>query len=337
VSMVPNGRLLRFGADSHDRWATLCKFLGTEYPPFPYPADEDIGLREPMREASVQHTAITTDLRFDKSPWVVGRRRANWQGIAVKAASIPSEVQSAVSWVSGEDVNNDEWKLRDDTFPSNLCLFRPENFLDVPGEHSSLVFRDEPTLVREYTSAAMASNNSYRYGTFKAQLRASGVSGTVTGVFLHRNSPRQEIDIEILGKNSTRMLVNVFYNPGPDGTNLEYGYRGTPTMIDLGFDAAADFHVYEIDWKPNVIQWKVDGAVVYERVNWDPTPIPDQPMEFNVNLWHSRSKDFAGRLTADRIPTSTDLRTVEIRATMAVNHRHHAQLHRYTSPQLDVV
>jgi beta-glucanase (GH16 family) len=132
-------------------------------------------------------------------------------------------------------------------------------------------------------------------------------------MFLHRNGPRQEIDIEFLGKDTTRMLVNIFYNPGPEGTKLEYGYRGTPTLIDLGFDAADDFHTYEIDWQPDAIRWLVDGEVAYERVAWNPTPIPDQPLQFNLNLWHSRSKDFAGSLAAAQLPASAGVRSVEIR------------------------
>jgi beta-glucanase (GH16 family) len=134
----------------------------------------------------------------------------------------------------------------------------------------------------------------------------------VTAIFLHRNGPRQEIDIEFLGKETTKMLVNVFYNPGPEGTKLEYGYRGTPTLIDLGFDATDDFHVYEIDWQPTVIRWLVDEEVVYDRTSWDPTPIPDQPLQFNVNLWHSRSKEFAGSLMTTRLPACAKISSMEV-------------------------
>ena len=104
-----------------------------------------------------------------------------------------------------------------------------------------------------------------------------------------------------LGKDPTKLLVNVFFNPC-QGTKLEYGYRGTPTVLELGFDASDDFHAYEIDWQPDAIRWIVDGRVVHERVIWQPTPIPDQPLEFNVNLWHSRSAELAGKLVADRLP-----------------------------------
>lgn len=132
----------------------------------------------------------------------------------------------------------------------------------------------ERTPVREFTAAAIARRTSYLYESFAAELRPSNVPGLITGLFLRRNGPRQEIDIEFLGRDTTKMLVNVFYNPGPDGTRLEFGYRGTPTEITFGFDAAADFHLYEIDWQPNHITWKIDGVTVCERTLWNPTPIP---------------------------------------------------------------
>jgi GR25 family glycosyltransferase involved in LPS biosynthesis len=328
---VSNGRLLRLDANSNDKWALLCAFLGIEYPTFPYPKEIDIGLRNVVADGTVPRTENGTDLEFDKSPWVIDRRRANWKGVAVRYKPVLHGVERRVNLGSEKNLDRNEWNLRNDTFPSNLSVFKPANFVVVPGEHAELVFQEEHTLVRDFTSAAIASRNSHLYGTFKAQLRASGVSGIITGVFLHRNGPRQEIDIELLGKDSTKMLVNVYYNPGPEGTSLEYGYRGTPTMIDLGFDAAADFHIYEIEWQPNMIRWKVDGSVMHERLIWDPTPIPDRPMEFNVNVWHSRSKEFAGRLAAERIPTSAQLKTVEIRSAIPASQRSHVQDHLGTS------
>ena len=216
-----------------------------------------------------------------------------------------------VTWIAGNPFNEQDWVLRSDTFPSNLAMFSPDNVTAIDGE-TRLILWQEQTAVRDLTSGAIASVASYRYGRFRAEIRPSGVQGLVTGMFLHRNGPHQEIDIEFLGKDTTKMLINVFYNPGPAGTKLEYGYRGTPTLIDLGFDAAEEFHVYEINWQPGLIQWSVDGEVIYERAIWDPTPIPDQELQFNFNLWHSRSKEFAGRLDLASLPASASIRSIEI-------------------------
>ena len=99
--------------------------------------------------------------------------------------------------------------------------------------------------------------------------------GVITGFFLHRDSPRQEIDVEIVGKRTDCLLVNVFYNPGTEGARFDYGYRGAPSIIGLGFDASESTHRYAIEWGPSEIRWLVDGRLIHERVNWDPTPIPD--------------------------------------------------------------
>lgn len=51
-------------------------------------------------------------------------------------------------------------------------------------------------------------------------------------------------------------------------------------------------------------------------MTWDPTPIPDQPLQFNVNLWHSRSKEFAWPLASAHLSASASILSVEIRSTV---------------------
>jgi GR25 family glycosyltransferase involved in LPS biosynthesis len=312
---VPQEKLLHIGPDINDIWEPLTEFLEIEYPSFPYPNDEDLGQRQVAYAASSTQSGLATDLRFDTSPWILRRNRQNWQGIRIAPpGTVPKDAaQTTVRWTNGNTLDEDQWMLRDDTFPSNLALFTPANFVQRPSGPAVLTFRQEKTSVRQFTSAAIASRESYLYGSFSAELRPANVPGLITGVFLHRNGPRQEIDIEFLGKDTTKMLVNVYYNPGPDGTRLEYGYRGTPTQVHLGFDAAEGFHSYEIEWHRDAIRWRVDGEMVYERLQWNPTPIPDRPLEFNVNLWHSRSENLAGRLATTRTPATAEIRSIELR------------------------
>lgn len=307
---LPASRVLHLNPTVADKWNSLSEFLGIDYPPFPYPETEGIGQRSVASRSPVDTPLPVTDLKFDTSPWILSRRLLKWQGIPIQPEQSSSSVTTSVKWSGGEPLD-ETWKLRDDTFPSNLALFSPKN-VTAHIDRLALAVRHESTPVREFTAAAIASRTSYLYGSFAAELRPSNVPGLITGLFLHRNGPRQEIDIEFLGRDTTKMFVNVFYNPGPDGTKLEYGYRGTPTEITLGFDAAAEFHMYEIDWRANHIAWKVDGLTVYERVLWNPTPIPDRPLEFNLNLWHSRSTEFAGRLDTNRLPTHAEVRSIAV-------------------------
>jgi beta-glucanase (GH16 family) len=128
-----------------------------------------------------------------------------------------------------------------------------------------LTFRSERTPVRGFTSGALCSRQPYRYGRFVANVRPAGAPGLITGVFLHRNSPRQEIDIEFLGKDTRKMVVNVFYNPGLDGARMEYGYRGPAHR--LGFDASADFHEYSISG-PQPRSAGASTDAVYQHLDW---------------------------------------------------------------------
>lgn len=302
-----------------DIWAELSAFLDIDYPTHPYPKEADQGLRELARHGDDHDRDSRSTAQLpDETPWVL-RADSSWRGLPIAGAGVRPPDTLVATYNPQRQLDEDVWRLREDTFPSNLSIFSPNNFIQTSRSHGSLVLDAQPTRVREFTAAAIASRQSYRYGTFRAVLKPSDTPGLITGFFLHRNGPRQEIDIEFLGKDTTKILVNVFYNPGPSGTKLEYGYIGTPALIELGFDAATEFHTYEIEWHPDRIVWRVDGSDVHVRHLWQPTPIPDQPLELNLNLWHSRSIDLAGRLDFDRLPSSSHVRHIEVFSACATD------------------
>lgn len=200
---------------------------------------------------------------------------------------------------------------RVETFPGNLASFTREGLLY--GEDGARLVLEKTAIGnRPYRSGAVASARAFSHGRFEAEIRAARGSGLVTGFFLHREAPRQEIDVELTGDVPHSMLVNVYFNPGDDGATFGFGYRGSPCRIELGFDAASDFHHYAIDWRPGCITWSVDGRIVHERVGWEPTPIPHLPMRLHANLWAPRSKDLAGTLDESILPSSAAFRNVSI-------------------------
>jgi GR25 family glycosyltransferase involved in LPS biosynthesis len=306
-----SGSVLALKTHEPDKWATLCGFLGCAYPIDPYPTCGDRDERK--LAARDRPSAIAAKkLKRDRSPWIIASER--WQGICVADEATPMEEEIEQDF---NGVDHGLWSLRDDTFPSNLALFTPRNVSFESDQTLRLTLRRERTPVRGFTSGALHSRQQYRYGRFVANVRPVGVPGLITGVFLHRNSPRQEIDIEFLGKDTRKMLVNVFYNPGLEGARMEYGYRGTPALIDLGFDASEEFHEYAIEWTSTAIRWSVDGSLVHERLDWDPTPIPHLPMQLHFNLWHARSRELAGRLDHADLPATSELRALHVRSRQA--------------------
>lgn len=206
------------------------------------------------------------------------------------------------------------WSARSDTFTGNLALFRPLNVEYNRIKGATIHVRQEELGVRQYSAGALTSHADYLFGRFESTFRASDVPGVITGFFLHRNSPHQEIDIEIAGNVPTRLLVNVFYNPGGDGDQFDYGYRGSPSYIELGFDASKGEHRYAIEWTPSEIRWLVDDLLVHRRVLWNPTPIPHLPMKLHFNAWPPRSFDLAGRLKTRKLPAMAHVRSIRVSA-----------------------
>ena len=304
-----------------NKWQVVCEHLRCAPPACSFPTLKDLGQR-PIREGTIevkQFPKCKTPTR-DKSPWVV-EPRVWWQGI--RSVPIEDGQPGAGTFVRISDclecLDTRRWLLRSDTFTDNLALFRSSNVEFRSGIGAALFVRSEPLGVRDYSAASICSRDRYLFGKFEATIQASNVPGVVTGFFLHRNSPRQEIDIEIAGNRPDRLLVNVFYNPGGEGAHFDYGYRGGPSYIELGFDASKASHRFAIEWSPCEILWWVDDHLVHRRVIWDPTPIPHLPMALHVNSWPSRSTQLAGRINSRRLPATTIVGSIVLEANSVIS------------------
>jgi GR25 family glycosyltransferase involved in LPS biosynthesis len=307
--------VIRLHGERAQWWRPLCEHVRLPPPATPYPAVRDIGQRRYLRAAVDTLTLRRAKrLRHDRSPWIV-EPHAGWTGISASASKRSEVLRSRVSFeddlAGGESAR---WLLRNDTFPGNLGLFRPANVKAKLGDGLSLAVIQEQLGVRNFSAASISSRGAFLYGRFEATLQATNVPGLVTGFFLHRDSPRQEIDVEITGNRPDRLLVNVFYNPGSEGAKFDYGYRGTPVAIPLEFDASEAAHRFAIEWDPCEIRWFIDSELVHRRAAWNPTPIPNLPMTLHVNTWPTRSRELAGRLAIRSLPASAIVRAIAVDA-----------------------
>jgi GR25 family glycosyltransferase involved in LPS biosynthesis len=303
-----------------DKWKTVCEHLRCAPPACAFPEMADLGQR-PLLDVGgwTRPVVILSAPRRDLSPWVVEPRPV-WRGI--RAGSPTSAAAGLLFDDRLESLDGERWLVRDDTFPGNLGLFRPANVECREGVGAVLSVRREPLGVRDFSAASISSRDRFLFGRFETTLQASRVPGVITGFFLHRDSPRQEIDVEIVGKRSDCLLANVFYNPGTEGARFDYGYRGAPTIIDLGFDASEMPHRFAIEWGPGELRWFVDDRLIHERVNWDPTPIPRLPMSLHVNLWPSRSRELAGRFPRRHLPATAVVKSIAVEANLATSLNH---------------
>lgn len=121
------------------------------------------------------------------------------------------------------------------------------------------------------------------YGRYEASYKPIKADGMVSSFFIYTgsedNNEWDEIDFEILGKDTTKAQINYFRN----------GQGGHEYMVDLGFDAAEGFHTYAFDWHKDKIIWYVDGKEVH-RVEQtaetaDKDKIPFYSPRIMMNVW----------------------------------------------------
>ena len=312
---LPSSRTALLSHDGlHPRlWEPLCTLLGLAIPvhTFPSGSPRDFRSFRDDRSGSAQRPAPSIPQKvwlLDDSPWILPPQ-SGWKPSPRSDRPLPpagkclvfSEMTTAMS----------PFVKLTETFPGNLASFSQDGLVhDREGAH--LIISKISAGSRLYRSGAFASVRSFEHGRFEAEIRSACGSGLVTGFFLHRDAPRQEIDVELPGDDPRCMLVNVYFNPGDDGAAIGFGYRGSPRRIDLGFDATLDFHLYAIDWRPGRIVWSVDGRIVHERVGWDPTPIPHLPMRLHANLWAPRSTELAGQIDHSALPATATFKNVSV-------------------------
>ena len=134
-----------------------------------------------------------------------------------------------------------------------------------------------------YSGGEFRSKDFFGYGRYEVRMKALKGDGalssffTYTGPYDNPPTPWDEIDIEILGKDTTQVQFN-YYRDSKGGHEF---------MYDLGFDASKDFHNYGFEWHKDCIIWFVDGKEAY-RVDKE---IPVTKAKIMMNAWAGKGVD----------------------------------------------
>lgn len=132
-----------------------------------------------------------------------------------------------------------------------------------------------------YTGAEYRTQQTFGFGMYDVSMKPIKNDGVVSSFFTYTGPSDgtvwDEIDIEFLGKDTTKVQFN-YYTNGVG--NHEYVY-------DLGFDASQSFHQYGFYWDSSSITWYVDKKPVYTATR----DIPQTPGKIMLNVWNGKGVD----------------------------------------------
>lgn len=173
----------------------------------------------------------------------------------------PAGFEIADGWTNGS-MFNVTWRKKNVTF-ENGCM---QLIIDKDATPSGNI---------PYSGGEFRTRKFYGYGKYEVSMKAIKNDGVVASFFTYTGpsdkNPWDEIDIEILGKDTTKVQFNYFTN---SRGNNEY-------MYDLGFDASEDFHTYAFEWHEDKIIWFVDGVEVHSADK----RIPTTKGKIMMNAW----------------------------------------------------
>lgn len=184
-----------------------------------------------------------------------------------------------------------DWRVSDYAHPGQWLDTRwaPRQIAQPDPGRLEITLNPDFRTKKTFASGEILRRETTHYGRYEAVLQTARGSGLNTAFFLytgpHRGDPKDEIDFEFLGKDPTKVWINIY----ADGDPMP-GFA-----LDLGFDAAAAPHLYAFEWSADAIRWYADGRLLYSYASTE-GPLPVTPAQVYLSLWagHPRIKGWLG-------------------------------------------
>lgn len=175
-------------------------------------------------------------------------------------------MEKADGWSNGDMFRNCTWRAQNVNFSDGSL---------------KLSITNDPYWQTPYAGGEYRTREFFGYGMYDVRMKPIKNDGVVSSFFTYTGpsdgNQWDEIDIEFLGKDTTKVQFN-YYTNGVG--NHEYVY-------DLGFDASTDYHIYGFLWEEGRITWCIDGKAVYTATK----DIPTTPGKIMMNVWPGTGVD----------------------------------------------
>lgn len=147
---------------------------------------------------------------------------------------------------------------------------------------------------KAFFGAQLHRSGNNHFGDYEVFMKAARGSGLVSAFFVYTGpffeDPHDEIDFEILGRDTKKVWINAF----SDGTDMPGEW------IDLGADGSTKPLLYRMEWREDSITWYVDGQLI-KKVTSDDIDIPQNDGKVYLSLWagNKKQKEWLGPVTED--------------------------------------
>jgi beta-glucanase (GH16 family) len=237
------------------------------------------------------------------------------QGLTLSSSPEPDLVpeESAFSLLFQEDFDTldpTRWETGSHTFSENAAQFSSEMVTTADGIlRIGLGENPDPEAERNYLSGEVRTVETFLYGRFETRAKFASGSGVVSSLFTfydHWSDPAleenwNELDVEFLGGHPGTIHFNV----------IHFSDAGYKTMHQAGaetsFNPADDFHVYTIDWLPDVVHFYVDRELLHSQTNQIEEQV-NLPQKLMMNVWPVQStpglNEWAGEFDESALGTA---------------------------------
>lgn len=152
----------------------------------------------------------------------------------------------------------------------------------------------------KYECGEIRTYQSYKYGLFEARIKTSRGSGLNAAFFTYigpsDNKPHDEIDVEILTKNTNSVSFNTYVSGKP--------HHGAEKRLQNATHTA--FKTYSILWTPNSVHWYVNGQLLHQTSGTK--NLPKHPQKIFASLWGSDTKvDWMGEFRPINQPVTMEI------------------------------
>lgn len=170
--------------------------------------------------------------------------------------------------------------------PHQNCTWSTSE-VSVAGGLLTLTFDQKKTGDRDYACGEIQTRKRYGYGTYEIRMKAATGSGLNSAFFSYigptDKKPHDEIDFEVLGRDTSKVQVNQYVS----------GKGGNEALLNVPGGADTGFNDYAFVWEKDRLRFFVNGKMAHEVT--DTTKLPVNAQEIFVSLWGTDTlKDWMG-------------------------------------------